>query len=73
MVKHDNMSCMKLEQNGRASSGQRTKHIAVRFYWLKDRIAKANFKIEYCPTEEMIGDFLASPCRVSSSGSSETG
>ena len=35
----DNLSAMLLDNNGRLSSGNRTKHIRVRFFLIKDRIA----------------------------------
>jgi hypothetical protein len=31
---------MLLEKNGKASSGKRTKHINIRYYFVTDRISK---------------------------------
>ena len=39
LLHQDNQSSIKLEQNGKASSGKRTRHIATRYYFVKDRIA----------------------------------
>ena len=33
-----NQSAMKLKKNGRASSGKRTSHITIRYYFVTDRI-----------------------------------
>jgi hypothetical protein len=34
----DNESTIKLEKNGRSSAGQRSRHIDVLYFWMKDRI-----------------------------------
>jgi hypothetical protein len=49
---------MQLEKNGRASSGKRTRHINIRYFFIKDRVASGEIKLEWCPTKEMIGDFF---------------
>ena len=30
----------------------------VRFYFIKDRITAGEVEVQYCPTEQMIGDFF---------------
>ena len=57
----DNMSAMLLEQNGRMSSTKRTKHIDVRYYYVKDRIAAGDVRLEHCPTKEMWADYFTKP------------
>ena len=57
----DNMSAMLLEKNGKKSSTKNTKHINVRYFFIKDRIACGDVKIEHCPTKEMIGDHFTKP------------
>jgi hypothetical protein len=57
----DNKSAMLLEKNGRASSSKRTKHINVRYYFVTDRIAKGELKVQWCPTENMIADYMTKP------------
>ena len=39
LLHQENQSSIKLEQNGKASSGKRTRHIEIRYYFLTDRIA----------------------------------
>jgi len=53
----DNESSIKLEKNGKRSSSKRTRHIAIRYYFLTDRVSSNEVSIEYCPTEDMIGDY----------------
>ncbi len=57
----DNQSAMKIILNGRKSSGQKTKHMDNRYFWIKDRIESENIKVEYCPTEKMVADFFTKP------------
>jgi hypothetical protein len=62
IVHQDNQSVILLEKNGRASrSGKRTRHINIRYFFVADRIAKNELKIEDCPTGEMLGDFFTKP------------
>jgi hypothetical protein len=42
----DNKSAMLLEKNGRASSSKRTKHINAPYYFVTDRIAKGELKVQ---------------------------
>jgi hypothetical protein len=54
----DNQSAMKLEVNGRASCGQKSRHIDIRHFFMKDRIKSENISVVYCPTEHMLADFF---------------
>ena len=61
ILEQDNKSALLLEKNGRASSGKRTRHINIRYFFVQDRIASGDMTVEHCPTEEMIGDFFTKP------------
>ena len=65
IVKQDNKSAILLENNGKASSGKKTKHIDVRYFFVKDRVESGEVSIEHCPTEEMIADFFTKPLQGS--------
>ena len=52
---------MLLEKNGRGSSGKRTRHINIRHFFVADRIASKEVKVEYCPTGDMLADFFTKP------------
>ena len=60
VLHQDNQSAVKLMENG-TSNAERTRHIAIRFFWLKDRIDSREINVVYCPTEEMIADLLTKP------------
>ena len=57
----DNKSSILLEKNGKASSSKRTRHISIRYFFVTDRIAKGELTVEWCPTENMIADFMTKP------------
>ena len=57
----DNQSAIKLEVNGRASAGQKSRHIDIRYFWVKDRVKSEKIDIVHCPTEEMLADFFTKP------------
>ena len=57
----DNMSAMLLEQNGKWSSGKRTKHINVRYFFVKDRVDNGEVEVQHCGTNDMIADFFTKP------------
>jgi hypothetical protein len=60
-IYQDNMSSILLEKNGRASSGKRTRHINIRYFFVADRVKSNEVSIEYCPTETMMADYLTKP------------
>ena len=57
----DNESAMKLETNGRMSAGQKSRHIEIRYFWIKDRTEANGIKINHCPTLSMLADFFTKP------------
>jgi hypothetical protein len=56
----DNQSTMALIKKGR-STAESTRHIAIRFYFIKDKVDSNELRIEYMPTEDMIADILTKP------------
>ena len=50
-----------MEKNGKASSGKRTEHINMHFFFVTDRIAKRDVSVQWCPTGDMTGDFFTKP------------
>jgi hypothetical protein len=61
IIYQDNMSAMLLEKNGKMSSSKRTRHINIRYFFIADRVAQKEVSIEYCGTDDMIGDFYTKP------------
>jgi len=61
IVYQDNQSAILLAKNGRSSSGKRTRHIDIRYFFVSDRIKQGEVRIEYCPMADMLGDFFTKP------------
>ena len=60
-IYQDNQSAILMEKNGRNSCTGNSRHINTRYFFVKDRIEKGEFKVEYCPTLLMIGDYFTKP------------
>ena len=61
IIYQDNKSAILLEQNGRASSTRRTRHLNIRYFFVTDRIKKNEVHIRYCPTHNMLADYFTKP------------
>ena len=57
----DNKSTILLEENGKRSSGKRTRALNVRYFFLTDQVEKGNLSIEYKPTDDMWADYMSKP------------
>ena len=57
----DNQSTIKLERNGLQSSGEKTRHIDIRYFFINDIIKCEHIDIHYYLTEKMIADFYTKP------------
>jgi hypothetical protein len=57
----DNTSFILLEKNGKASRSKRTKHINIRYFFITYRVSKEKVSVVWCPTGDMIGDYVIKP------------
>jgi hypothetical protein len=60
----DNLSCMAMLARGR-SGAERTRHIAIRYYWTKERVDNGEMKIVHKGTKEMYANILTKPLQGS--------
>ena len=58
--KEDNTATIQLIKNGRSLSAK-TKHIKLKYYFIKHYFDNGDFELEYCPTEDMVADILTKP------------
>jgi hypothetical protein len=56
----DNKSAIDMVKAGKPTS-RRTKHISMRFYFVKQHVDSGECVIEYCPTGEMLADLMTKP------------
>ena len=59
----DNQGAIFLENNN--CSNQRSKHIDVRYHFIREQVNKKRIEIIYCPTAEMIADIFTKPVNES--------
>lgn len=56
----DNLSTIALANNGRSTS-DRTRHINIRYFFIKQYLEDGTMTVEHCPATEMIADILTKP------------
>ena len=61
MIYQDNTSTIKLQKNMKLSSGKRTRHFDIKLFYITDLISRGEVEVKYCPTDEMIGDYMSKP------------
>ena len=65
VLMQDNEGAIKLEKHGRRSSSKRTRHMDMRYFFIKDRLETEGIEVIYCPTESMIADYFTKPLQGS--------
>lgn len=55
-IYEDNQGCIALSEN--AMGQRRTKHIDIRFHFIRERVENEEVKLCYVPTEEQLADLL---------------
>ena len=50
-----------MEVNGQNSCTGNSRHIDIRYFFVKDQIDQGHLTVEYCPTEQMLADFFTKP------------
>ena len=61
VVFQDNQSAIRMERNGRNSCTRNSRHIHIKYFFVKDRVDKKELRIQYYPTAEMLADFFTKP------------
>ena len=54
----DNESAIRMEKNGRNSCTGNSRHVDIRYFFVKDRVDKGEIVVEYCPTYQMLADYF---------------
>ena len=57
----DNESAIKIETNGMKSCGDKSRHVNIRYFFIKDIISREDIEIKHRGTELMISDYLTKP------------
>ena len=61
IVYQDNTSTINLQKNGKPSSGKRTRNFDIKLFCITDLISRNEVEVKYCPTDDMIGDYMSKP------------
>ena len=57
----DNESAIKMEKNGRNSCTGNSRHVDIRYFFVKNRVDKKEVEVAYCPTYCMLSDYFTKP------------
>jgi kynurenine formamidase len=55
-IREDNQSCIAYSQNALVS--EKTKHIDLKYHFVKDHVQLGTIKLRYLPTGDMVADML---------------
>ena len=61
IIYQDNKMPRKMEMNGKTSSGKRTRHFEIKYYYITDLVNQNKVSIKYCSTNDMTADYRAKP------------
>ena len=59
VIKEDNQGTIALSKNPKYHP--RTKHIDIKYHFVRDKVLNKEVPLEYCPSEEMVADLLTKP------------
>ena len=59
-LRQDNQSTIKMIKSGKTNS-ERSRHIAIRFYFITDNVKRGEVEVSYTPTNDMIADLFTKP------------
>ena len=59
LIKEDNQGAIALSKNPKYHP--RTKHIDIKYHYIRNKVANKEVILDYCPTSEMLADLLTKP------------
>jgi len=63
VIYQDNKSAILMEINGRNSYTGNSRHINMKYFWIKDRVNNKELRIDYLPTHIMLVDYYTKTLR----------
>ena len=54
---------MKMEANGKRSYTGNSRHVDIRYFFVKDRVDEKDIAMEYCPSILMLADYFTKALR----------
>ena len=65
IIFQDNTSAMQLENKGLMSTGRRSRHLNIKYFFITDMIKRNEVQVQYCATANMIADYFTKPLQGS--------
>jgi hypothetical protein len=59
IIYYDNQSCIRLFEH--PVFHERSKHIEIKYYFIRDKVQEGEMKLQYIPTDELTADILTKP------------
>ena len=59
LIMQDNQATISMTRN--PVHHKRSKHIDIRYHFVRNEVARKNIKLQYCDSKSMIADVLAKP------------
>ena len=59
----DNTSAMQIQKNGKLPTGERSRHMNIIYFFIKDIIKREGINTKHCPIEEMLVDYFTKPLK----------
>ena len=63
-IYQDNESAIKMEVNGRNSCTGNSRHVDIKYFWVKYHVNKGLVRIKYCPTTLMLADYFTKELQI---------
>ena len=60
VIYQDNQSVLSLMKSGK-NPGHRTKHMNIRYFFVKNRVELGDVSLTYLPTADMVADMMTKP------------
>ena len=61
LLRQDNQAAIRLHENGIMSRKKKSRHIDIRFFFIKDRITSGDVEVAFCGTHDIVADYLTKP------------
>ena len=61
IIYQNNTRTMKMQNNGKSSSGNKTRHFDIKYFYVPNLIGRDEVQVIYCPTNDMLGDYKTKP------------
>ena len=57
----DNEGAQMMAENVKVSCSSKSRHIAIKFFWITNRVKQGLLRVQHFPTDIMLADFLTKP------------